>query len=255
MQINLNRKTAEIYTSNSQKVRVMTEAWVDNEIFCPNCGNNITSYENNRPVADFHCSNCKEEYELKSKKESIGNKIVDGAYHTMIERLHETNNPNFFLLNYDLHNFEVINFLVIPKHFFTPEIIEKRNPLAPTARRAGWVGCNILLQNIPHSGKIFYIKNKQLEPKNRILKTWNKTLFLRESKKVDLKGWTLDIMNCIDKLGKKKFTLDDLYAFENSLAQKYQKNKHIKEKIRQQIQFLRDKGYLDFVSRGHYQLT
>ena len=79
--------------------------------------------------------------------------------------------------------------------------------------------------------------------------------YLWQSKKVDLKGWTLDIMNCIDKLGKKKFTLDDLYAFENSLAQKYLKNKHIKDKIRQQIQFLRDKGYLDFVSRGHYQLT
>jgi type II restriction enzyme len=254
MQINLNKKIAEAYTSNSQKIRVITENWVDNEIFCPNCGNNILPYENNRPVADFYCPNCKEDYELKSKKNSIGNKILDGAYRTMIERLQESNNPNFFLLNYDFRNLEVINFFVIPKYFFIPKIIEKRKPLSPTARRAGYVGCNILLHNIPNSGKVFYIKNKQLQPKSAILSTWNKTLFLRESKKPDLKGWILDIMSCIDKLGKNKFTLDELYAFESTLAQRHPSNKHIKDKIRQQLQFLRDKGYLNFSSRGHYHL-
>ena len=33
----------------------------------------------------------------------------------------------------------------IPKHFFVPDIIEKRRPLAENARRAGWVGCNIII--------------------------------------------------------------------------------------------------------------
>jgi predicted transcriptional regulator of viral defense system len=28
----------------------------------------------------------------------------------------------------------------------------------------------------------------------------------------------------------------------------------VKPKIRQQLQYLRDRGYLDFVSRGHYRL-
>lgn len=27
------------------------------------------------------------------------------------------------------------------------KIIKKRKALAPTARRAGWIGCNILIQN------------------------------------------------------------------------------------------------------------
>ena len=40
-----------------------------------------------RPVADFFCPSCKEEYELKSKGASISNKINDGAYNTMIERI------------------------------------------------------------------------------------------------------------------------------------------------------------------------
>lgn len=149
MKLSFDTQLADDYTSQSQKIRVLTEAWVDNAIFCPNCGRrDIDKYPNNQPVADFYCSNCKEEYELKSKKNSVGTKIVDGAYHTMIERLQSSNNPNFFLLNYDLSSFEVTNFLVIPKHFFVPKIIEKRKPLALTAQRAGWVGCNILLQSI-----------------------------------------------------------------------------------------------------------
>jgi len=250
-----NIEIAQSYKSNSQKVRILSENWVDNEIFCPNCGCNVDAYENGRPVADFYCLNCSEDYELKSKKDSMGKKIVDGAYKTMIERLQSANNPNFFFLNYDARNYEVFNFLVIPKHFFIPEIIERRKPLASTARRAGWIGCNILLQGIPQSGKIFYVKNGQTENKKSVLKNWQKTLFLRESNKMELKGWILDIMNCIDKLNKKDFSLDEIYNFENELGKKHPNNKHIKDKVRQQLQFLRDKGYLEFKGRGKYRVS
>ena len=90
----------------------------------------------------------------------------------MLKRLTGSNNPNFFLMNYDLKSLAVIDFLVIPKHFFTPGIIEKRKPLALTARRAGWVGCNILLSHIPQVGKIFFVKNRQVEPRERVLTGW-----------------------------------------------------------------------------------
>ena len=61
-------------------------------------------------------------------------------------------------------------------------------------------------------------------------------------------------MSCIDKLGKSEFTLSEMYDFEYLLAQKHPNNKHIKDKIRQQLQFLRDKGYLEFLKRGSYHL-
>src|SRR3989338_7628385 len=99
MNLTFDRKLVKNYKSASQKVRILTEDWVDRTIFCPNCGYlDIDKYPNNQPVADFYCSNCKEEYELKSKQNNIGAKIVDGTYQTMIERLQSINNPNFFFL-------------------------------------------------------------------------------------------------------------------------------------------------------------
>ena len=66
--------------SNTQKIRVITEAWVNENMFCPYCGNQyIYHFENNRPVADFFCPSCREEYELKSKGTSISRKVNDGA--------------------------------------------------------------------------------------------------------------------------------------------------------------------------------
>ena len=255
MNLTFDKKIADGYKSQSQKIRVLTEEWVGNSIFCPSCGDiKINKYGNNNPVGDFYCSNCKEDYELKSKQDSMGSKIVDGAYRTMIEKLTSNHNPNFFFLNYDLSNFEVENFLVIPKHFFIPEIIEKRKPLSITARRAGWTGCNILLNSIPETGKIFFVKNKIVEPKSKVLAEWKKTLFLREEE-ISSKGWLLDIMRCIDKLNKKEFVLDDIYKFEGELSKLHPDNKHVKDKIRQQLQFLRDKGYLFFAGGGKYKLN
>lgn len=256
MKLALDERLTTNYKSASQKTRVLTEQWVDDYIFCPNCGHlDIDKYPNNQPVADFYCSNCREEYELKSKQNKFGMKIVDSAYRTMLERLMSSNNPNFFLLNYSLENLEVTNFLVIPKHFFVPEIIEKRKPLAKTARRARWVGCNILLNSIPQTGKIYFVRDGRAELKKKALSGWKKTLFLRDEKEVSAKGWLLDIMRSIEKLGKLEFTLDDIYVFENELSKLHPENKHIKDKIRQQLQILRDKGYLKFMSRGNYRLT
>lgn len=256
MNLSFEIKLADKYTSLSQKIRVLTEGWVYKQVFCPNCGYfEIGKYENNKPVADFFCSNCREEYELKSKQKSIGTKVVDGAYRTMIERLKDAHNPNFFLLNYNLKDLSIINFFVIPKHFFVPDIIEKRKALSKTARRAGWVGCNILLNNIPESGKIFFVKNKIVEDKNEVLKNWQKTLFLRQEKEIAEKSWLLDIMHSIEKIRKQEFELKDIYGFEQELSKLHPENKHIKDKIRQQLQVLRDKGYLDFISRGVYKLV
>jgi len=171
----------------------------------------------------------------------------------MCERLASSNNPNLLLLNYDLARLSVMNVFIVPKHFFVREIIEERKPLAATARRAGWIGCNILLNQIPSSGKIFIVRNGQIQTKDSVLSQWKRTLFLREESS-EGRGWLIEVMKCVESIGKKEFNLDDVYAFEAQLSGIYPNNRHVKQKIRQQLQVLRDRGYLDFVSRGYYRL-
>lgn len=254
MNLAFNTRLADNYSSNSQIARVLTEDWVKNNSFCPNCGeNHLNEFENNKPVADFYCNTCSEQFELKSKNASkIGNKIVDGAYSTMIDRINSDNNPNFFFLTYDKAKWEVNNFLIIPKYYFVSDIVEKRKALAKTARRAGWIGCNIDITKVPESGRIFLIKNSEIITKEKVQIKWKGTEFLK-SKKGDSKGWILDIMNCVDAIKKDTFTLKEIYSFENQLKEKYPNNNFIKDKIRQQLQFLRDKGLIEFKNRGTYK--
>jgi type II restriction enzyme len=254
MNLSFDVKLASKYNSFSQKARVLSEGWVSNEIFCPNCGNlKITKYDNNKPVADFYCDKCLEDFELKSKKGNIGKKVPAGAYSKMIERINSAKKPNLFFMAY-LQSLSVNDFFVVPKYFFIPEIIEKRKPLKNTARRAGWIGSNILFLKIPKAGQIFYVENGKEISKKDILEKWQKTVFLKKIKKTDAKGWILDIMNCIDSLEKKEFSLQDIYNFEKDLQIIHPENKNIKPKIRQQLQFLRNKKYLEFIGNGLYKL-
>ena len=131
------------YTSGSQKARVWTEQWVSQQLYCPNCGNpRITQLPANLPVADFFCPKCNDQFELKSQKKDFGAKVADGAYHTKCERLVSSTNPNLLLLSYDLADAAVRNVSVVPKHFFVPDIVERRKPLAKTARRTDRQGHN-----------------------------------------------------------------------------------------------------------------
>ncbi len=147
------------YTSGSQSARAWTESWVSKQAYCPHCGNaKISTFPNNSPLADFFCTICSEEFELKSQKGKFGAKVLDGEFKTKCERLAASNNPNLLLMNYDLKSLAVVNLFIVPKHFFVREIIEERKPLAVTARRAGWIGSKILLDRVPESGKIHIVR-------------------------------------------------------------------------------------------------
>ena len=242
------------YTSSSQNARAWTEAWVSTWAYCPHCGNaKISPFPNNSPLADFYCATCNEEFELKSQKGKFGKSVADGAYKTKCERLAASNNPNLLLMNYDLKSLAVINLFIVPNYFFVREIIEERRPLAATARRAGWIGSNILLVRVPDSGKIHIVQSGVIRPKELVLADWQKTLFLR-SESPETRGWLLDVMKCVESLGKRDFTLEDVYAFDRHLGELYPGNQNVRPKIRQQLQYLRDRGFIDFISRGNYRL-
>lgn len=253
MDLNLNYEIANNYRSASQKARVLTEYWMKNNMYCPRCGNsNIIQFQNNKPVADFFCPNCKSEYELKSKNGNVFSKISDGAYETMIHRITSNNNPDLFVMRYSLNEMKVNDLFVIPKHFFVPEIIEKRNPLKETAKRAGWIGCNILLKNIPIQGRIPIIDSEKIVNSVDVIEKLNKANKLIK-KNIAARGWLLDVLNCINNIPTEIFKLEEIYQYEDVLFKKHPLNNNVKAKIRQQLQFLRDKGYIEFVKRGVYK--
>ncbi len=54
MNLQMNQKLAESYKNESQRIRVITESWVGQNLYCPYCGHpNVSQFENNKPVADF----------------------------------------------------------------------------------------------------------------------------------------------------------------------------------------------------------
>lgn len=253
MNLSFNISLADGYKSASQIARVLTEDWLARNMYCPICGEiSIKKAEPNAPVKDYVCENCKSQYELKSKKDNTDKyetKVNDGVYQTMIGRITSLDNPSFFFMHYDCN--EVNNLIIVPKCFFIPEIIEKRKPLAENARRSGWEGCNILLNKIPDFAKIPIIRNRVVLDSKKVCKEYNR-IYSLQTDSIESRGWLLDVLRCVEQLDT-TFTLKQMYRFVEELKIKHPANNNIEAKIRQQLQFLRDKGFIDFSSRGNYK--
>jgi type II restriction enzyme len=240
------------YHGGTQVARVLTERWISDHMFCPRCGNsNLSQFQCNRPVADFFCPACQNQFELKSKQGPLTKKVLDGAYGTMISRILSSDNPDFFFMNYSKQALKVRDLVFVPKHFFVPDVIEKRKPLPPSARRAGWVGCNIMMDKIPVQGRIYIIKDGIELPVSDVVARVRQSNLLFQSN-IKSRSWLFDVLNCVNAMPE-EFSLGEIYAFENALALKHLNNKNIRPKIRQQLQFLRDKGYLAFQGKGKYK--
>lgn len=250
-----NNEIFEHYKSKSQIARRLTEDWCSSEMYCPTCLNeNLSNHPNNQKVSDFFCNHCKNEFQLKSSSNRFGTRVTDGAYGTMMEFINSNRTPNFLLLHYSKDEWTVKNMFLIPKFFISSSAIEVRTALSATAKRAGWIGCNILLKNIPKNGKIQIIKNENIIDKADVHNTWKKMNFLN-NKKPDLRGWTLDVLKSIEDLRKEEFTLRDVYKNKEHLSELHPDNRHIEAKIRQQLQILRDNGIIEFMSKGKYKLN
>ncbi len=254
MKLGFEEGSAAEYVSEPQKVRSWTEAWAASHAYCPNCdADGLAKLRNNNPPADFRCPRCLEEFELKSTKAKAPKKIPDGAHQTMLAKLHSDTVPNLMLLTYDRASAAVSDLSIVPKHFFTPAMIEPRRALGPGARRAGWIGCNILLEPLPAAGKIFLVRGGDVVPKDDVRRAWREMIFLRQES-VEARGWLVEVLKCVESIGRAEFTLEEVYAFEPRLRRIYPENAHVREKMRQQLQVLRDKGILEFRGRGSYRL-
>ena len=193
-----------------------------------------------------------ESFQLKSQQKPIGARILDSAYRPMLQAVKGDRAPNFFLLHYDPLRLFVRNLLLIPRYFISTSCIEARNPLSPTARRANWVGCLINLSRVPEQGRIFLVREETIRPAREVGRQYRRFQFLN-NRDWRSRGWTADVLACLDRLGKPQFALHDVYVFEDELKGLHPGNFHIRDKIRQQLQVLRDHGMLTFLGRGCYR--
>ena len=171
----------------------------------------------------------------------------------MVRAIRADKTPNLLLLQYS-SSWLVQNLLLIPRMFFSESVIEKRKPLGPNARRAGWVGCNILLEDIPPDGKIPMISAGVPVRKQRVRNEFSRVKQLAQVPP-SLRGWTLDVLRAVRGLAKTEFSLQELYAFETQLKALHPNNQNVRPKIRQQLQVLRDLGLLRFDTRGNYRIV
>jgi type II restriction enzyme len=246
---------ASAYRSASQRARVVTEAWGAHNLYCPNCPSPcLTRLQHNTKASDYCCPNCGFWYQLKGQQSPILTQIVNGAFSAMTEAIRNDRTRNFFFMQYELVSWSVKNLLLIPSFAFPISAIVRRNPLSPTARRAGWVGCNIALNRIPEDARIHVVTECRMAPAEQV-----RAKFRRVKPPAGIeatqRGWTLDVLNAIRTLGAPEFTTDDAYKLIPQLQQLHPGNRHVREKIRQQLQVLRDSGLLTHLSRGRWRIT
>lgn len=243
------------YKSLSQKARVVSESWGEANLYCPNCSSpSLNSAPNNTKAFDYICPKCKLTFQLKSKSSAFGTRILDSGYDAMISAIKDDRTPNLYALHYNKNSWQVENLILIPHFAFSTSAIEARKPLSPNARRAGWVGCFIALDKIPSDAKIQLISNGRYVSDAHVRKCFNRLRPLKEINSQE-RGWTLDILRIIRSLGKKEFKNSDIYDFESQLHKLHPDNNHVQAKIRQQLQFLRNKGFLMPVQRGIWALN
>ena len=174
-----------------------------------------------------------------------------------MEAIQNDRTPSFYFMHYDLATWQVKNLLLIPSFAFPASAIIQRKPLSPAARRAGWVGCNIALNRIPLDARISIVTNESAIPPSVVREQFQRLKPLK-ALSVKQRGWTLDVLTLVRRIAgadQREFTNEEVYAFTRELEEWHPDNRHVRDKIRQQLQVLRDAGFLRHLGPGCWSLT
>jgi type II restriction enzyme len=239
------------YTNRTQQTRRITEDWIARNGYCLRCDSDrLTPTPANTRTLDFVCERCSHGYELKSKLGSFSNRVLDGAYGTMLSTIREGRTPTFLLLEYS-HSWLIQGLRAIHHSLITETAIEPRKPLSSSARRAGWIGCNIILPEVALQGQIPILINGLFSPKTKVRDTFARLEKL-SCLSSNTRAWATTVLRLTERL-ERQFSLEQMYGFERELQFLFPNNRHIRPKIRQQLQVLRDAGLITFCGRGRYE--
>ena len=255
MQLQMEFEIAARYKSATQRARVVTELWGERNLYCAVCDSpSLVRFSPNVQAVDYSCPECHSLFQLKSQSSAFSRRIIDAGYEAMRRAISDDRTPNLIAVHYDPSCWKIRNVLLVPRFAFSMSAVEKRKPLAATARRAGWIGCNILLCNIPEDARIDLVRDGiAVDPKN--VRHRYSQLIPLAGFNTELRGWTLDVLRVARSLGKRHFSLAEMYAHDAELVSLHPANRNVRPKIRQQLQRLRDMGLIEFVRPGYYRCS
>jgi hypothetical protein len=166
----VNFTIASVFTSRAQIARVVLELWAEYNLFCLECeSDSLTRLTHNTPVSDFECDACNARYQIKGKDGRFGPKIPGAAYEPTVRAIRANACPNYILLEYDRRYSTIVFGSAIRGTEITEDRIIEREALRPGTRRAGWVGCSILLAGLP---RVAVIEPRVVDPA-RARAEWN----------------------------------------------------------------------------------
>lgn len=254
MQLRLPVHRAGEYKSLSRRAGLITEAWAEENLYCAACTSpRLTRAAPNTEAIDFTCPDCESPFQLKGQARPIGRRLPDAAYAAMCRAIVERRTPNLLALHYNPLEWKVESLFLFPRFVISLSMIEKRKPLSASARRHGWVGCDFALDKLPTDAKIPLVLGGAPIP-TRVVRDQYRRLQPLEKLSHESRGWRMDVLKVVRSLGKEEFSLDEVYAFGEGLQRLHPRNRHVDDKIRQQLQRLRDLGFLEFVKPGRYRL-
>lgn len=253
MKLQMSSCLGSSFSSPSQQARVITESWMADQGYCPACLARLTPTATNFKAVDFQCLECTVQFQLKSTKSKIGRRVPDGAYETMLSAVRSDTCPALVLMHYSNLEWTVHDLIIIPSFALTEQAIIPRKPLASTARRAGWIGCNIDLMQIAPQARVDVVKKGIVSPQKEVAASYARLAPLK-SINVRQRGWAMAVLNGIQSSGWTRFTTQEAYQLEDTMKRIFPDNRNIRPKIRQQLQVLRDMGILIHGGRGEWML-
>lgn len=134
--------------SASQIARVALEAWTVLNLRCRRCDSMLVALPPNTPISDVTCVKCRAEYQVKSKAGPFPRYLVGASHAKLLERLRSAPLPDYLLVEYDSRLQMVKYAVIIAGDQIDAPRIHARKELSANARRAGWIGARIDIENL-----------------------------------------------------------------------------------------------------------
>ena len=254
MHLSLDAGLLERYSSGRQLAKVLTESWIENNLYCPNCLEPRLGREpTNTPLTDFRCGNplCGHTFQLKAQRGKLGRIWRDSAYNPWVKSFEDGTTPNLALMQYNIKDLSVVNLEVIPAFFIRPSCINKWK----LSTRPNYWMCSILLHSVGPDAHIKIVTNGVEQDQRTVHDNYRSFSWMRHLPP-KTRGWTADVLRCIRGLDKRNFTLQEVYAsYEKELQRLHPENRNVQAKIRQQLQILRDENKIKFMGGGRYEFV